>query len=49
MYLGLDFGTTSTVISVASADGDARVVSVAPFSFTKKFSDDIDHVVPSAI
>jgi molecular chaperone DnaK (HSP70) len=49
MYLGLDFGTTSTVISVASADGDARVLSVAPFSFPKKFSDDIDHVVPSVI
>jgi molecular chaperone DnaK (HSP70) len=49
MYLGLDFGTTSTVVSVASADGDARVLSVAPFSFPKKFRDDFDHVVPSTI
>jgi len=49
MYLGLDFGTTSTVISVMTADGEPQVLSLVPFSIPKKFQEDIDHVIPSAI
>lgn len=49
MYLGLDFGTTSTVISVASEDGGARVLAVAPCSIPKKFREGFDHVIPSTI
>lgn len=49
MYLGVDFGTTSTVIAISNGLDEPRIVELRPFSLNRTSTNSTESAIPSMI